>query len=211
MHFICNALYIGESQFFLRSSLKTLCSVQFKLSLLNMSSIFKCPVYPAGAFNVNGSFCLAEEEEVAVEVQEDFLSFDADLVAEQLTYMDAVRQRPNGGGKRGRAGAGAEQDVRGQRRQPVKLTPACRSFSAAVQEGGAASLPGLHLVPEGQEAQQALRPHNPRHHHAVQRRGGLRGRHRAQAPAAAAPRPGPGHPALDRHRSGWRANKRKKE
>lgn len=26
-----------------------------------------------------------------IEVQEDFLSFDADLVAEQLTYMDAVR------------------------------------------------------------------------------------------------------------------------
>lgn len=25
-----------------------------------------------------------------VEVQEDFVSFDADLVAEQLTYMDAV-------------------------------------------------------------------------------------------------------------------------
>lgn len=25
-----------------------------------------------------------------IEVQEDFLSFDADLVAEQLTYMDAV-------------------------------------------------------------------------------------------------------------------------
>lgn len=52
---------------------------------------------------MNGSFCLVEEEEVAVEVQEDFLSFDADLVAEQLTYMDAVRRRPNGGGKRGRA------------------------------------------------------------------------------------------------------------
>lgn len=38
----------------------------------------------------NGSFCLGEEEEVEVEVQENFLSFDADLVAEQLTYMDAV-------------------------------------------------------------------------------------------------------------------------
>lgn len=39
-----------------------------------------------------------------MEVQEDFLSFDADLVAEQLTYMDAVSRRLNGGGKRGRWG-----------------------------------------------------------------------------------------------------------
>uniref|UniRef100_A0A8C7M0A4 Ral guanine nucleotide dissociation stimulator-like 1 n=1 Tax=Oncorhynchus mykiss TaxID=8022 RepID=A0A8C7M0A4_ONCMY len=37
-----------------------------------------------------GSFCLGEDEEVEIEVQEDFLSFDADLVAEQLTYMDAL-------------------------------------------------------------------------------------------------------------------------
>uniref|UniRef100_A0AAQ5X4T9 Ral guanine nucleotide dissociation stimulator-like 1 n=1 Tax=Amphiprion ocellaris TaxID=80972 RepID=A0AAQ5X4T9_AMPOC len=36
------------------------------------------------------SFCLGEEEEVEIEVQEDFLSFEADLVAEQLTYMDAL-------------------------------------------------------------------------------------------------------------------------
>ncbi|KAF3691027.1 Ral guanine nucleotide dissociation stimulator-like 1 [Channa argus] len=41
-------------------------------------------------FHGNGSFCLGEEEEVEVEVQEDFLLFDADLVAEQLTYMDAL-------------------------------------------------------------------------------------------------------------------------
>ncbi|XP_024134943.1 ral guanine nucleotide dissociation stimulator-like 1 isoform X1 [Oryzias melastigma] len=43
-----------------------------------------------GGFHGNSSFCLGEEEEVEIEVQEDFLSFDADLVAEQLTYMDAV-------------------------------------------------------------------------------------------------------------------------
>uniref|UniRef100_A0A673CK91 Ral guanine nucleotide dissociation stimulator-like 1 n=1 Tax=Sphaeramia orbicularis TaxID=375764 RepID=A0A673CK91_9TELE len=36
------------------------------------------------------SFCLGEEEEVEIEVQENFLSFEADLVAEQLTYMDAL-------------------------------------------------------------------------------------------------------------------------
>ncbi|KAG7258838.1 hypothetical protein CRUP_022938, partial [Coryphaenoides rupestris] len=42
-----------------------------------------------GGFHSNGSFCLGEDEEVEVEVQEDFLSFDADLVAEQLTFMDA--------------------------------------------------------------------------------------------------------------------------
>lgn len=42
-------------------------------------------------FQGNSSFCLGEEEEVEIEVQEDFLSFEADLVAEQLTYMDAVR------------------------------------------------------------------------------------------------------------------------
>ncbi|XP_038134959.1 ral guanine nucleotide dissociation stimulator-like 1 isoform X3 [Cyprinodon tularosa] len=41
-------------------------------------------------FQGNSSFCLGEEEEVEIEVQEDFLSFDADLVAEQLTYMDAL-------------------------------------------------------------------------------------------------------------------------
>ncbi|KAM4574884.1 ral guanine nucleotide dissociation stimulator-like 1 isoform 1-T1 [Fundulus diaphanus] len=41
-------------------------------------------------FHGNGSFCLGEEEEVEIEVQEDFLSFEADLVAEQLTYMDAL-------------------------------------------------------------------------------------------------------------------------
>ncbi|XP_043984606.1 ral guanine nucleotide dissociation stimulator-like 1 isoform X2 [Gambusia affinis] len=41
-------------------------------------------------FQGNSSFCLGEEEEVEIEVQEDFLSFEADLVAEQLTYMDAL-------------------------------------------------------------------------------------------------------------------------
>uniref|UniRef100_A0A8C5B8C9 Ral guanine nucleotide dissociation stimulator-like 1 n=1 Tax=Gadus morhua TaxID=8049 RepID=A0A8C5B8C9_GADMO len=38
----------------------------------------------------NSPFCLGEGEEVEVNVQEDFLSFDADLVAEQLTFMDAL-------------------------------------------------------------------------------------------------------------------------
>lgn len=41
-------------------------------------------------FHSSNSYSLGEEEEVESEVQEDFLSFDADLVAEQLTYMDAV-------------------------------------------------------------------------------------------------------------------------
>uniref|UniRef100_A0A8C8DI76 Ral guanine nucleotide dissociation stimulator-like 1 n=1 Tax=Oryzias sinensis TaxID=183150 RepID=A0A8C8DI76_9TELE len=41
-------------------------------------------------FHGNSSFCLGEEEDVEIEVQEDFLSFNADLVAEQLTYMDAL-------------------------------------------------------------------------------------------------------------------------
>uniref|UniRef100_A0A8C7NDV4 Ral guanine nucleotide dissociation stimulator-like 1 n=1 Tax=Oncorhynchus mykiss TaxID=8022 RepID=A0A8C7NDV4_ONCMY len=44
----------------------------------------------SGGFHGNSSFCLGEDEEVEIEVQEDFLSFDADLVAEQLTYMDAL-------------------------------------------------------------------------------------------------------------------------
>lgn len=44
----------------------------------------------SAGFHGNSSFCLGEEEEVEIEVQEDFLSFEADLVAEQLTYMDAV-------------------------------------------------------------------------------------------------------------------------
>ncbi|KAM8875473.1 ral guanine nucleotide dissociation stimulator-like 1 [Spinachia spinachia] len=41
-------------------------------------------------FHGNSSFCLGEEEEVEIEVQENFLSFESDLVAEQLTYMDAL-------------------------------------------------------------------------------------------------------------------------
>lgn len=48
---------------------------------------------PTGGFHGNSPFCLGEDEEVEIEVQEDFLSFSADLVAEQLTYMDAVRER----------------------------------------------------------------------------------------------------------------------
>nr|XP_015211736.1 PREDICTED: ral guanine nucleotide dissociation stimulator-like 1 isoform X5 [Lepisosteus oculatus] len=44
---------------------------------------------PEGGFQGNTAFCLGEEEEVEIEVPEDFLSFEADLVAEQLTYMDA--------------------------------------------------------------------------------------------------------------------------
>ncbi|KAG7456860.1 hypothetical protein MATL_G00240440 [Megalops atlanticus] len=43
---------------------------------------------PEGSIHGNSPFCLGEEEEVEIE-QEDFLSFDTDLVAEQLTYMDA--------------------------------------------------------------------------------------------------------------------------
>lgn len=43
---------------------------------------------PLGAFH--SSFCSGEEYKGDTEVQENFLSFDADLVAEQLTYMDAV-------------------------------------------------------------------------------------------------------------------------
>ncbi|CAG01432.1 unnamed protein product, partial [Tetraodon nigroviridis] len=43
-----------------------------------------------GGFHGNGSFCLGEDPEVEPEVQDDFLSFEADLVAEQLTYMDAL-------------------------------------------------------------------------------------------------------------------------
>ncbi|XP_014025112.2 ral guanine nucleotide dissociation stimulator-like 1 isoform X1 [Salmo salar] len=44
----------------------------------------------SGGFHSNSSFCLAEDEGVEIEVQDGFLSFDADLVANQLTYMDAL-------------------------------------------------------------------------------------------------------------------------
>lgn len=50
-----------------------------------------------GGFHGNGLFCPGEENEVEPEVQDDFLSFETDLVAEQLTYMDAVSE----GGARG--------------------------------------------------------------------------------------------------------------
>lgn len=49
-----------------------------------------CGCLLSAGFHGNGSFCLGEEEEVEIEVHDDFLSFEADLVAEQLTYMDAV-------------------------------------------------------------------------------------------------------------------------
>lgn len=56
-----------------------------------LRSIVHVRLFLAG-FHGNSSFCLGEDEEVEIEVQEDFLSFDADLVAEQLTYMDAVSE-----------------------------------------------------------------------------------------------------------------------
>ncbi|XP_061153031.1 ral guanine nucleotide dissociation stimulator-like 1 isoform X1 [Syngnathus typhle] len=45
---------------------------------------------PDSGFHGNSSFCLGEEDEADTDLQEDFLSFDSDLVAEQLTYMDAL-------------------------------------------------------------------------------------------------------------------------
>ncbi|XP_061680132.1 ral guanine nucleotide dissociation stimulator-like 1 isoform X2 [Syngnathoides biaculeatus] len=45
---------------------------------------------PDAGFHGNSSYCLGEEDEVDMDVQEDFLSFQSDLVAEQLTYMDAL-------------------------------------------------------------------------------------------------------------------------
>ncbi|XP_058891227.1 ral guanine nucleotide dissociation stimulator-like 1 isoform X2 [Acipenser ruthenus] len=42
-----------------------------------------------GGFHGNSSFCLGEDEEVEVDAAEDFLSIPEDLVAEQLTFMDA--------------------------------------------------------------------------------------------------------------------------
>lgn len=50
-----------------------------------------------GGFHGNGLFCPGEENEVEPEVQDDFLSFENDLVAEQLTYMDAVSKGGWGG------------------------------------------------------------------------------------------------------------------
>ncbi|XP_029684094.1 ral guanine nucleotide dissociation stimulator-like 1 isoform X2 [Takifugu rubripes] len=43
-----------------------------------------------GGFHGNGLLCLGEENEVEPEAQDEFLSFETDLVAEQLTYMDAL-------------------------------------------------------------------------------------------------------------------------
>ncbi|XP_045561868.1 ral guanine nucleotide dissociation stimulator-like 1 [Salmo salar] len=43
-----------------------------------------------GGFDSIRSFGLCEDEEVEIEVQEDFMSFDTDLVAEQLTCMDVL-------------------------------------------------------------------------------------------------------------------------
>lgn len=49
-----------------------------------------CPLV-AGGFQYANPFCLGEDEELEIDLQEDFFSFEVDLVAEQLTYMDAVR------------------------------------------------------------------------------------------------------------------------
>uniref|UniRef100_A0A9J8CW26 Ral guanine nucleotide dissociation stimulator-like 1 n=1 Tax=Cyprinus carpio carpio TaxID=630221 RepID=A0A9J8CW26_CYPCA len=43
-----------------------------------------------GGFQYNNPFCIGEEEEVEIDLQEDFFSFKVDIVAEQLTYMDAL-------------------------------------------------------------------------------------------------------------------------
>lgn len=50
-----------------------------------------CP-FVAGGFQYANPFCLGEDEELEIDLQEDFFSFEVDLVAEQLTYMDAVRK-----------------------------------------------------------------------------------------------------------------------
>lgn len=84
----------------------------------------------------------------------------------------------------------------------IVLTSAHCSAPAAVQKGRTAPLPGLYLVPEGQEAQQAQRAHHPCHHHAVQCCGGLRCQHGVEAQTASTTRQSADHPALDRHRSG---------
>lgn len=49
-----------------------------------------CP-FVAGGFQYTNPFCLGEDEELEIDLQEDFFSFEVDVVAEQLTYMDAVR------------------------------------------------------------------------------------------------------------------------
>uniref|UniRef100_A0A672L3M0 Ral guanine nucleotide dissociation stimulator-like 1 n=1 Tax=Sinocyclocheilus grahami TaxID=75366 RepID=A0A672L3M0_SINGR len=43
-----------------------------------------------GGFQYTNPFCIGEDEEVEIDLQEDFFSFKVDLVAEQLTYMDAL-------------------------------------------------------------------------------------------------------------------------
>lgn len=128
-----------------------------------------------------------------IEVQENFLSFESDLVAEQLTYMDAVS---------GDAAPRNRYAAEPHTYTPRPLSSSSSSAAAVVQKGGAPPLPGLRLVSEGQEAQQAQRPHRPRHDHAVQRGDGLRGQHGAEAPADQAACQSAGHPALDRNRSG---------
>uniref|UniRef100_A0A673H1K6 Ral guanine nucleotide dissociation stimulator-like 1 n=1 Tax=Sinocyclocheilus rhinocerous TaxID=307959 RepID=A0A673H1K6_9TELE len=44
----------------------------------------------ARGFQYTNPFCIGEDEEVEIDLQEDFFSFKVDLVAEQLTYMDAL-------------------------------------------------------------------------------------------------------------------------
>jgi len=52
-----------------------------------------CCLFVTGGFQYTNPFCLGEDEEVEIDLQEDFFSFEVDLVAEQLTYMDAVREK----------------------------------------------------------------------------------------------------------------------
>lgn len=69
-----------------------------------------------GGFHGNGLFCLGEENEVE---QDDFLSFETDLVAEQLTYMDAVSEGGQGWG------GGANQHVRRANASPFLSRSCC--------------------------------------------------------------------------------------
>jgi len=61
--------------------------------LSSCAYINTCFPFVAGGFLYTNPFCIGEDEEVEIDLQEDFFSFELDLVAEQLTYMDAVRER----------------------------------------------------------------------------------------------------------------------
>lgn len=173
------------------------------------TAVLSFTLSPAAVDHGSCTFQLVEENGVG-DGKPDFLSFSPEMVAEQFTLMDAVSSHPPAGS----VVLWAQAWLFPSLFPPGLFSPQrtqgdpcpCLYLAGTVQESGALPLPGLHLVPAGQEGQRAPGPHHPRHGLAVQQRGQLCHRHlsRGQVPEATAE--GQGGGAVDRSGSGRTAH-----